>query len=59
MSVSQKHIEIPNDFKVQADNMFKELNALIEDVNAKLNSISNSIVELENKLTVSLDGNKN
>lgn len=58
MSSTQKSMDIPNEFKTQADSMFKELNGLIDDVNVKLNHISKSIGELEAKLTIAIDENK-
>lgn len=48
--MDSKTIEIPNDFKTQVDNMFKEFNVLIDDVSAKLNNISKAVAELEAKL---------
>lgn len=54
MTLDKKPIEVPNEFKTQADNMFKELNSLIEEVTSKVNSISSSLSDLESKLTVSL-----
>ena len=53
-----KKIDFPQDFKTQADQMFAQLNELIEDVNSRISSISKSINELETKLTQAVDTNK-
>jgi len=50
-------LDFPGDFKVHADQMFTQLTELIENVNARIESISNSIGDLETKLMTLTSGN--
>lgn len=50
MTEVAKKIEIPNDFKQHADQLFAQLNEYIDDVNGRIAAISRSISDLENKL---------
>lgn len=50
-------LELPAEMKAQADSMFKEINSILEDMTVKLDGISETLTDLEKKLSGLLSTN--
>lgn len=56
MTTAEKSIDIPNDFKNQADELFKNLHSMIDDVLGRISSIEKSMASLQAKISGNTEG---